>query len=136
MVARNNTLYRNQKTPIINDGELSAYDAANVRFVNNIVYASPDRKANGAGNATNVVFENNLYFGASTVPVTSPSDIVGRDPLFVNPTLDLGTANFAVRAGSPAIDTALAAQSPATDIAGTRRPVGAGPDLGAWEYVG
>jgi hypothetical protein len=79
-----------------------------------------------------VVFENNLYFGTVNRPDRSATDRVG-DPLFENGSTDLKTANFRLKAGSPAIDAALASQSPATDVGGQPRPKGAGPDLGAWE---
>lgn len=131
VLVRHNTLYKNQRTASINDGELSAYDAKNIRFVNNIVYAIPGKKANGTGNVSNVIFERNLYFGTTSIPNKAANDIIA-DPLFVRPSLDATIANFKLRAGSPAIDTALANKSPAIDISGA--PRSAKPDIGAWEF--
>ena len=132
MLARHNTLFGNQITPTINAGEMTAYDASNVRFVNNIVFATAGKRANGTGNATDIVFERNLYFGTTDIPVQTSSDLIG-DPLFENPSTGLNGANFRLRSGSPAVDKALVGQSPPTDVAGTARPLGVGPDLGAWE---
>jgi parallel beta-helix repeat protein len=132
VLARHNTLFQNQRTSTINDGELSAYDADNVQFVNNIVYARTGKKATGTGNATNIVFERNLYFGTTDIANKSSSDIVA-DPLFENASTDLNSANFRLKAGSPAIDAALAGQSPATDVGGKPRPQGKAADIGAWE---
>jgi parallel beta-helix repeat protein len=132
VLARHNTLYQNQLTSSINDGELSAYDADNVRFANNIVYARSGKQATGIGNATNIVFERNLYFGTTDIPNKSSSDIIG-DPLFENPGTNLFGANFRLKAGSPATDTALAGQSPTIDVSWSPRPKGKAADLGAWE---
>jgi parallel beta-helix repeat protein len=132
VLVRHNTLYKNQRTVSINDGELSAYDASNVRFVNNIVYAAAGKRANGAGNSSNVVFERNIYFGTSDIPNKSTNDITG-DPLFVSPNVNPSVANFQLSAGSPAVNAALAGQSPAIDIAGKVRPQGKAGDIGAYE---
>ena len=93
VLVRHNTLYKNQRTPSINDGELSAYDASNVRFVNNIVFATIGKKANGVGNASNVIFERNLYFSSASNPNKSTTDIVA-DPLFINASVNSAITNF------------------------------------------
>jgi hypothetical protein len=51
------------------------------------------------------------------------------DPRF----LDVKAADFRVRAGSATIDAGDRRDHPSHDIAGHRRPRGAGPDIGAWE---
>ena len=132
VLVRHNTLYKNQRTPSINDGELSAYDASNVRFVNNIVFATIGKKANGVGNASNIVFERNLYFSSASNPNKSTTDIVA-DPLFINASVNSAIANFRLKASSPAIDAALTTQMPEMDIAGKMRPLGVAADIGAFE---
>ena len=132
VLARHNTLYKNQRTASINDGELSAYDASNVRFVNNIVYAAPGKRANGIANTSNVVFERNLYFGTADIANKSATDIIA-DPMFVHASINPVDANFSLKAGSPAVDKALAGQSPANDINGKLRPQSIAPDVGAYE---
>ena len=132
VLVRHNTLYKNQRTPSINDGELSAYDASNVRFVNNIVFAATGKKANGVGNASNIVFERNLYFSSASNPNKSTTDIVA-DPLFINASVNSAITNFRLKAGSPAIDAALTTQMPEMDISGKLRPLGAAADIGAFE---
>lgn len=131
VLVRHNTLYKNQRTASINDGELSAYDASNVRFVNNIVFTAAGKRANGTGNATNIIFQRNVYFGTSDTPNKSANDIIG-DPLFVSPSINPANANFQLRTSSPAIDATLTGQSPATDIAGKARPLGKAADIGAY----
>jgi parallel beta-helix repeat protein len=132
VLVRHNTLYWNQLTSSINDGELTAFDADNVRFVNNVVYARPGKRANGIGNATKIVFERNLYFGTTDIPNKSSSDLTG-DPKFVTPGTNLFEANFRLQEGSAATDAALAGQSPAIDVSWSPRPKGKAADIGAWE---
>jgi len=58
------------------------------------------------------------------------------DPLFVSqPPVGLGTSgDLRLMAGSPAIDAGTATDAPATDLDGNPRPVGAGYDMGAYEF--
>jgi parallel beta-helix repeat protein len=101
LIARNNTLYRNTKTPGV-DGELSAIQSNNVGFYNNIIVADAEAKviANYQGN--NVDIENNLIFGSDQVD-PGVGRLIKADPAFVNPSADFNTADFFLRANSPAI---------------------------------
>ena len=90
------------------------------------------KRVNGFGNTSNIIFERNLYFSSSEIPNKSATDIIA-DPLFVSASINPAIANFSLRVGSPAVDKALAGQSPANDIAGRARPLGAAADIGAHE---
>ncbi len=135
VLARHNTLYQNQQTPTIDDGELTAGESGNVRFENNIVYAADGKPANNSSNATDVVFERNLYFNAGVVANVSDSDIIDEDPLFVDPSDDVTNADFELQSSSPAVDAGTG-DAPATDIAGVNRPQGSAADLGGYEREG
>ena len=52
------------------------------------------------------------------------------NPLFVDPV----NHDLRLQSGSPAIDTGTTIDAPSTDIRGLPRPVGAGVDMGAYEY--
>jgi parallel beta-helix repeat protein len=145
VLVRHNTLFKNLQTLDIGDGtrigggELTAIAASNVRFVNNIVYADTGVRATDTytGNdpiyvVKNIVFERNLYFGTTNIPNKSSSDLIG-DPLFESAGTNFLTANFRLKTGSPAIDKALAGNSPTSDVGGKPRPLGAASDIGAWE---
>ncbi|WP_293915040.1 PA14 domain-containing protein [Deinococcus sp.] len=138
VLIRNNTFYKNGRTPDL-DGEISVAAASNVRVVNNIIVPRDGQRATSLydGNrqdlqVSNVTFERNLYFNSDKLANRVPSDIVA-DPQFVSPGNDVNTADFRLKSGSPAIDRALSADAPAYDVGGLSRPVGAGPDIGAWE---
>jgi parallel beta-helix repeat protein len=133
VLVRHNTLYQNLQTPDIGGGELTANSSSNIHFVNNIVYTTLGQRATDLYEASDIVFENNLYFNTTDISNKSPSDLVA-DPLFEYASINLNEANFKLKLGSPAIDNALATQSPTTDVGGGQRPQGAGPDIGAWEF--
>jgi parallel beta-helix repeat protein len=133
----NNTLYFNLRTPELEGGgsELSAIDAGNVRYFNNIVYARPNKKANEVYNSSNVVFDNNLYYGTTVIPNRVATDIVGFDPLFVNATTVATSANFSLLPSSPAINAVQNGIFPPIDLYGTIRPQGVRADIGAIEVA-
>jgi beta-glucanase (GH16 family) len=88
----------------------------------------------GAGTVTTTSLGHNLAGDVSCFPAAS--DLIIADPL-LGALADNGgpTQTHALLAGSPAIDAADAAASPATDQRGTARPLGAGHDIGAFERV-
>ncbi len=53
--------------------------------------------------------------------------------IFVNPTTKIPGADFMLAAGSPLVDKADPATAPPIDFDLAMRPVGAGPDVGAYE---
>lgn len=119
VVVRNNTLYANARTPGI-CCDLSAYFSGNVGFYNNVVYARSDRAATAVFSVSNFVFSRNLYFAATNFPNRSSTDLVG-DPLFINPSTDPASANFRLRAGSPALGKGQPEQCASTDLEGKPR---------------
>ena len=138
VLIRNNTFSKNGRTPDLGS-EISVLAASNVRVVNNIIVPRDGQRATSVYDGdvaeyrvSNVVFANNLYFGSGKLPQRGGSDLVA-DPEFVSPSLELNTANFCLQPDSPAIDGALVSHSPARDVGGLPRPVGAGPDIGVWE---
>ncbi len=131
----NNTAYCNGKK--YKDGEYAdiyANGCNDVHLVNNIMYGRQDGHCNKAGKEGSVVYENNLCFNG-TVFDDESYFIDGKiaDPMFVNPTLDLATADFHLKAGSPAIGMGVSKPyMPQTDIEGTSR--GSSLDVGAYCY--
>jgi hypothetical protein len=140
----NNTTYQNGSV-LTDTGNIAVNEAQNVRAYNNIMYARTGGKANSINNtSSNVVFDRNLAYNGDFKASDDPNavglnNLVGQDPQFVN----AAARNFALRAGSPAIDTGstLFNSVVSTDILGASRRDGDGingvqTDLGAYEYTG
>lgn len=128
LIARNNTLYKNGKTPGI-DGELSTNRSGNIRFYNNILYAYSDSKAIVNENSSDVEIENNLLFGSNNTDEGVGALIKG-DPLFINASTDLNTADFSLQSASPAIGAGSSENCAETYFDGS--PRNGSCDLGAF----
>lgn len=108
--------------------------AQNEVVVNNIsVWNRDEGIRTGTGGCTGCVADQNVLYGNSTdyylqTPLTVRSTI-HADPAFV----DRGAGNYRLGAGSPAVDAALRQYAQTDDFDGTARPVGVGPDIGAFE---
>ncbi len=104
----NNTLYFNGITPELKWGNMGFDYCKDIRVINNIVVAQPDRPLDfwemprEDRNTSNIIRINNLYFGGIKPNLKGQNDIVA-DPFFVNPSLDPSMADFHLKPGSPAI---------------------------------
>ncbi len=137
VVVVNNTTYQGT------NGEIELqYNCDGITIKNNVLYARSGQPyiSNGGGNNTNVMVENNIYFGASN---TSPGSFPDARARFVNPLLVSPYADLHLRAGSPAIDAGIDlgndAQgqplSGASDIDGSPRVQGSAINIGAHEFA-
>jgi hypothetical protein len=137
VVVVNNTTYQGT------NGEIELqYNCDAITIKNNILYARTGQSyiSNGGGNNTNVMVENNVYFGASS---TSPGPFPDARARFVNPLLVSPLADLHLQAGSPAVDAGINlgndAQgqpfSGASDIDGSPRVKGSAIDIGAHEFA-
>jgi hypothetical protein len=137
VVVVNNTTYQGT------NGEIELqYNCDAITIKNNILYARTGQSyiSNGGGNNTNVLVENNVYFGASS---TSPGPFPDARARFVNPLLVSPLADLHLQVGSPAIDAGINlgndAQgqpfSGASDIDGSPRVKGSAIDIGAHEFA-
>lgn len=117
-------------TTLENGGGIASRDAHNFEVVQNNILVSNHAGMNiGAANADNhhnLVWGNvQNYVGAATVGTGD----VTLDPRFVNP----GEKDYRLWDDSPAVDRGVAYSGMTRDLDGNPRPVGAGPDLGAFE---
>ncbi len=138
----NNTSYKNGRTGPTN-ADMASDETKDVRFLNNIIYARSDRKANSVlfrrgqeADRTTVRYDNNLVFGSSDFDEASgDNNIIGLDPEFVNAEAE----DFSLRDDSPAIDGGVdeldGLMAPAKDQRGVSRPQFGGVDIGALEFV-
>jgi hypothetical protein len=124
----NNTIYHNGITPELKWGNIGIDYCKDVRIVNNIVVALPDRPLDRwmvkrvDRNTANILRVNNLYFGGAEPNIPGYGDIVA-DPMFVNPSLDPKVADFRLKPGSPAIGKGVVngQSNPIVDISAKER---------------
>lgn len=127
----NNTTYANGQSVEIDDGEITAVYASNVKVYNNIIYAKTGERLNKIQFASNVIFDYNLNYNSTQFDQTGANSLSNTNPNFTN----LNNRDFSLGAGSPAIDTGseTAGCFSSYDIDGVNRPIGSAPDIGAYE---
>ena len=121
-----NTTYRNDQN--INNGEIGSYSSSDIRIENNIMVAAAGKAVDPVSGGSNVVTDYNVYSGGTPSPVGAHSIIA--DPAFAS----AGSGDFTLQGSSQAIDKANSELSVSSDILGEPRPVGAGYDIGAYEF--
>lgn len=136
----NNVVYQNASRGIhvARWGRGSRHPINNVYIVNNTV-----SKNGGLGigvdnaEAINIVVRNNISFGnrqRKQIDFAAGRNIIAdhnvtSDPHFRNPHYN----DFSLRSDSRAIDAGAASAAPTLDFGARRRPLGANPDIGAFE---
>ena len=143
----NNTFVRGNNRPQIVLGT----EMSDVTIQNNIFYEPAQGWAAiqfyvDTTRVHNAVIRSNLVYGGELTrdepekgfvlaqAGVTLSDNLTADPSFVKPTGD--SADFHLRAGSPAIDAGIAVLTPDRDLEGKARPAGKGCDIGAYEAGG
>ena len=134
----NNTLLRNPK---VTKGAVFTFLSSHVGQAlpgndllvrNNIICSNMRLAYNPEALGANFVHDHNLYFftagpGMGTIVLDATEKIA--DPQFIDPS----KTDFRLQAGSPAIDRAIGVID-GSDLDGTSIPVGATPDMGAYEW--
>ncbi len=133
----NNTVYHNGTTPELKWGQIGFERCRDVRLINNIIVAQPDRPLDTwmvgrpDKNTADIVRLNNLYWGGVNPHISGAGDI-DADPQFVNPGDDPAEADFRLRPDSPAIGAGIRdSLTPLVDVFGQFRPSANEVDLGA-----
>lgn len=132
----NNTTYQNSLQNETPEGEVSMVETSDINLVNNILAPLTYRPAltrwngtdsTGAGAAQFIA--GNIVFGGTGFNGSAATNQIGVNPQFLN----AGSNNFRVAGSSPAIDAARPEFSFSNALFGTPRPLGGGPDIGAYE---
>jgi hypothetical protein len=89
-----------------------------------------------SGNANNITVENNITNGAQNAWITGMQIKQGTGNINTTPNFAfIGGNNFRLSPNSPAINSASTTLVPPYDLDYVARPVGSGPDMGAYEFV-
>ncbi len=141
-VIRNNTLYNNNS--VISGAELSIYNSSiysNIKVANNIAYArsgelaiNDDGFGEWANHPSQVTWKNNLlYNGGIGKAVLSTGNIQNQNPNFVS--LNGGSEDFHLSAGSPAINAGTNQYGLASNDYDENPRANGTVDIGAYEYA-
>jgi parallel beta-helix repeat protein len=145
VIVQQNTIIRNVQSGVIIDNCAPAGcspQPTNNQVVNNIIafnkvhaFQSSIRLTGAAGN----VIKNNLFWGneAGDIPtderLTRGLTFVNQNNNIADPRF-IGTSDYRLQFGSPAIDAALSPYTQRDDYYFTPRPQGAASDIGAFEF--
>ena len=136
----NNTVFANLESSDLagTNGELMAYEANDVRFINNLTIPSPGQRAAVSSRSDNIIFVDNLFVTDDDPGVGSENALLAGELLetvvsvaSIDPTL----ADFSLLPQSPAIDAGRTdfAQLLGVDRENNDRLIGSGVDVGAFE---
>jgi hypothetical protein len=117
------------------DGQIIIATGVNGLVITNNIFYSPTTAGVwlDTGSLSGTIANNLTYGGSVTTGSTSGLTLAGNltgDPQFTS----VGSHNFQLQSGSPAIDRGLSLSIVLNDFMGTLRPRGAGFDIGAYEY--
>jgi hypothetical protein len=114
-----------------------------VSIFNNIFYKNAEDAAASGPNGvdlyddslSNVSIHDNLFFGAAPDISKGTTTFQGANNVHADPNFsDAAHSDFHLAVGSPAIDKGSNAGAPIVDLEGKSRPLGAGVDIGAYEF--
>ncbi|MEM1312573.1 MAG: choice-of-anchor Q domain-containing protein [Patescibacteria group bacterium] len=133
----NNTLERNSRTSVIEDGDLTVFESNNVNLINNLIDSRQDRVCGKILNSTSVNYDYNLCYSPLPSPFISENSLE-IDPEFNSLKALVNALDYRLNPTSPAVDsgqdtTVQYLSSLGTDILGLARKQGDGVDIGAFE---
>ena len=110
----------------------------NIRFVNNIFLQEDSTTGFGSVDGDGITFSHNLWYpGKPPVNMRSSSDIYENPLILREGVIEGGKLTpqyFYIPSNSPAINKGSSADAPKIDFNKTVRPIGAGVDIGAFEF--
>ena len=125
----NNTLYDCGSRGTGDAGAVAP--SARTVMTNNLTMAvAGESYLNGNVGGANLSGSNNLWFGGSTAPTQTSSNVTSN-PLLVSVA---SIPDLHLQSSSPAIDAGKTMTSLSRDIEGVQRPQGSAFDIGAYEY--
>lgn len=135
----NNTTYHNSRTTGNNSGEVVVAYSHDVLLQNNIVAALSTTFTTTFKYSGAIVLKSNLFSSGQGSNLVNNdgsytnTNALYADPKFISQGTDITTANFRLQTTSPAINSGITGNLPATDLDGNPRVFGSAPDRGAYE---
>ena len=135
VIVVNNTCYKNCQSSLIKDGEFTAFDSKNIKFINNIAYPDENVPPIKSYFASNLVVDYNLWAYNSSLADPIGNNFITLSPDFISPSTNPLEANFRILPTSAARNSGTSNFAPLTDFDGNARPSGGAYDIGAYEFV-
>lgn len=133
LIIANNTLYKNCKSPDIQDGEITTYLSSNVAVVNNISFPDTDIAPVNLNDTTETIVSHNLWAANSGIANPQGANFQTGNPDFVSESSSIHDADFHLSISSIAIENGTTSFAPLFDKDGLERVEN--PDIGAYEYI-
>ena len=132
----NNTCYKNCQSSFTQEGELTAFDASNISFRNNIVSPSANIPPIFAYNqtTTNIVSENNLITNNFNLANPIGNNNISGSASFILPSVNASIADFHLQQSSLAINSGSIINAPLVDKDGNIRLINNFVDIGCYEF--
>ncbi len=127
-----NTLYLNSASPTLNNGDIYAREADDIKIYNNIIISRQGKRANNTLSSTNLVYDYNIYYGSTSIELIGVHSLI-QNPKFVNASTDPLVADFHLLPGSFAANNGDNTHSYLYDKDGAGRPIASVVDIGAYE---
>lgn len=136
VIVVNNTSYQNCKSSFTQEGELTAFNASNITFLNNIISPSENIPPIFASTQTtsNIISKFNLITSnANLANPVGTNNIVGNAN-FVSASANATLADFHTQSSSFAINAGTITNAPVTDKDGNERLSNGFVDIGCYEF--
>lgn len=118
--------------------DILVFNSSGCHVQNNTLYNGVMHGVYVDSSTSGAVVRNNISYGNASTNysnsgsgTTASNNLLGTDPQFVS----VGTNNFRLQAGSPAINAGMTVSAVITDADSVARPQAVTYDIGAYEYI-
>lgn len=131
----NNTCYKNNQSPAISDGELTAYSSGNISLINNIAMPDNGIPPLDVFDSGTIIVNYNMWATNSGIANPFGTNTITTAPDFVQASSNPSIADFHLQASSGAINAGTLNNAPSTDKDGNNRfAIDTLIDLGCYDF--
>ena len=134
----NNTSYHNCQSLSTQEGEMTAFDASNISYINNIINPTDGIFAINFSTETssNISAQYNLISENANLSNTFGTNNLIANPNFVNASANFTLADFHIQSSSSALNAGTTTNAPLLDKDGNIRLSNGFVDIGCYEFQG